>query len=277
MIEMPSQEEIQTELIARRRARMSNGKVPTPILSPPQGPPRHYLFSSVERAIKAKQHVYMPGPSGSGKSKIAEQVAEALNLPYYAPPIGQETGIYQLFGYFNAAGEYVRTPIRQACEHGGVLHLEEIDFASAAVGTCLNALLANDRIGFPDATITRHPNFVIVASANTYGTGANAQYVGSQGLNRATLNRFVFIEIPYDPLLELSLATNKEWCRHVQQIRAKVEQLKLKHLITPRHTLQGSALLAAGFSVDQVEQMTIFAGLDEHTIQKINVQLVSAD
>jgi cobaltochelatase CobS len=41
-------------------------------------------------------------------------------------------------------------------------------------------------------------NDCIVATANTFGTGADRVYVGSLQIDGATLDRFAFLEWPYD-------------------------------------------------------------------------------
>lgn len=276
-INFPSDEQIQAKLRARKQAR--SGAITTPIEAPDahdDSPKHHCLFHSILAIVEQREHAYLVGPAGSGKSKCAEDVAAHLGLPYSAPPIGRETSIAQLFGYFNAAGEYVRTPIRERAENGGVLHLEEIDFASPAVGTALNALLANDYIGFPDIAVKRHADFVCIASANTYGTGANAQYIGSQGLNAATLDRFTFIDFPYDIKLELAIAPNKQWTQHVINTRAQVEKLGLKHVVSPRASIKGGKLInSKKFTWEQVEKMVLFRGLDPVTVNKIKTTVTA--
>lgn len=259
--------------LAKRRAQKAGIplKSSEPIIEAPDDSPlEHYLTPKVRAIMHTRENPWLTGPAGSGKSKCVELVAKSMELPMYAPPIGRETTNAQLFGYFNAAGEYVRTPIRQAVEFGGIIHLEEIDFASAAVGTALNALLANDAIGFPDATIPKHKDCILVASANTYGTGSNAQYIGSNGLNAATLNRFVFLDFPYDERLERRITTSKEWTSYTILIRAKIAKLGLKHIVSPRQSIQGGKLISTGmFSWEEIEQMVLFKGLDPLTISKI--------
>lgn len=264
------EEEIAKRLKARRQGKMG---LPTSTTKEEDTtlPLEHFLSSVVKNLIELRQNIWLVGPAGSGKSKCAELMAKVCELPFFCPPIGRETTNAQLFGYFNAAGNYVRTPIREACENGGVLHMEEIDFASPAVGTALNALLANDYVGFPDVTIPKHKDFICIASANTYGTGANASYIGSQGLNAATLDRFTFLEFPYDKSFERRLAPNKDWCIHVQQTRKKIQHLGLKHIVSPRATIQGGHLCnSKKFTFEQIEAMVLFKGLDKLTIQKIN-------
>jgi len=272
-----TQDELAAEMAKRRKAK-SGAKV-TPDapqeLEPSQENPRHYLYDKVKSIISLRLNCWLTGPAGSGKSKLAEQVAEELQMRYAAPPIGRETPMSQLFGYFNAKGEYVRTPIRECAEFGGVLHLEEIDFASPAVGTALNALLANDKIGFPDQAVQKHKDFIVIASANTYGSGATAQYIGSQGLNAATLDRFVFLDFPYDEKLERCIAPNAPWARHVQAMRLKANSLGIQRVISPRATIQGGHLINSGaFTWEEVEQMTLWRNLDAVTIAKIKSQEV---
>lgn len=232
----------------------------------------HYLTKKLNALIAQRLNVWIPGPAGSGKSKAIELQAKALNLPFYCPPIGRETTSSQLMGYFNAKGEYVRTPLREAVEHGGVVHFEEFDFASPAVGTSTNSILANDVVGFPDQVVTKHKDFCLLASANTFGQGANATYIGSQGLNAATLNRFVYLEWPYDEKLERRLVPHeaRPWVAHVQSIRAKVQKLGLKVVISPRASINGAKmLLTKEFSFEEVEFSTMFCGLDKLTVEKI--------
>lgn len=233
-------------------------------------PIEHFLTPKLHALIAMRNHVWLPGPAGSGKSKAIELAATKLGLTYYCPPIGRETTSSQLMGYFNASGSYVRTPLREALEHGGLVHFEEFDFASPAVGTSTNSVLANDYVGFPDTVVKKHPDFILCASANTYGTGANATYIGSQGLNAATLDRFVFLEWPYDEKMEKRIAPSLPWCHHVQSMRKRVAVLGLKHIISPRATINGGKMVRSKvFAWEEIEKMILFRGLDQITIDKI--------
>lgn len=273
-----NEDEIQRRLLERKAKKTGiklKADAPTEEEIPDNAPIEHFLTEKVRALVAMRNNLWLVGPAGSGKSKCAEIVARSLNLSFYCPPIGRETTNAQLFGYFNAAGNYVRTPIREACENGGVLHLEEIDFASPAVGTSLNALLANDAVGFPDATIEKHPDFVLLASANTFGTGANASYIGSQGLNAATLDRFVFLSFPYDERMERRIGSNKTWTAHVQNMRKKVNHLGLKHVISPRASIQGGKMVDSKcFAWEEIESMVLFKGLDQLTIDKIKAAII---
>lgn len=272
------EDQISRALAKRRKARSgaieeSSSPVET-TLDDPAIPARHYLTEEISHLLTLRLNLWLVGPAGSGKSKCAEQCAESLSLPYSAPPIGRETPISQLFGYFNAAGNYVRTPIRERAEHGGILHLEEIDFASPAVGTALNALLANDYIGFPDKVIKKHPDFIVIASANTYGSGATAQYIGSQGLNAATLDRFVFLDFPYDEKMEARISPNKAWAAHVQAIRARAASLNVQRIFSPRASIMGGRMInSKKFTWERTETLLLFKNLDPITIAKLKGEI----
>jgi MoxR-like ATPase len=253
-------EAIERKLAERRKARAGASTEGTKPHAENEKNPTHYLTAEITALLDLRCNVWLTGPAGSGKSKCAELCALSLNLPYSAPPIGRETPLSQLFGYFNASGQYVRTPIRECAENGGVLHLEEIDFA----------LLANDFIGFPDKVVKRHPDFIVIASANTYGNGANASYIGSQGLNAATLDRFVFVSFDYDIRLESIISTNKAWAAHVQAVRKRANDLNLKIVFSPRASIVGSKMInSKKFTWERTEELVLWKNLDALTIDKL--------
>ncbi|MCH7728630.1 MAG: hypothetical protein IH991_19420, partial [Planctomycetes bacterium] len=63
----------------------------------------------------------------------------------------------------------------------------------------VNAALANGHLRLPDGTtVDRHADFVCAAAANTFGTGADRQYVGRNQLDAATLDRFAACRLAFD-------------------------------------------------------------------------------
>lgn len=231
------------------------------------------ILKTVNTRISGRRlHVWLVGPSGSGKSTIAAQAATALRLPYYST--GAVQSKYDLIGHGGVDGKNestLYTPFRRAFETGGVFAFDDADASNANAFAALNEALANGVFAFPDKMVTQHMDFVCIASANTWGSGATADYVGRNKIDAATLTRFVRFEIPYDEALERALVGDegKAWAEYVQKVRANVYKQGLKVLITPRHTLQGAALLKAGMLQSLVECVTIFAGLDAQTIAKV--------
>jgi len=206
------------------------------------------------------------GMAGTGKTHAGEQVATALDLPFYAISVGAQTTKTDIMGYMSAGGEYVGTHFRQAYEHGGVFLMDEIDAGNANVLITINAALSNGLAAFPDKMIKKHDDFVFIASANTFGNGANRQYVGRNQLDAATLDRFAIIEWFIDDELEESLAVGlngKAWYMAVRAARDYVAEKNIRALISPRATQKGSKLLNVGQPLDEVIEATMLGSVPE--------------
>lgn len=236
--------------------------------------PRHYLFEDALRIVSTGLNLFIVGPAGSGKTTLADQIARALDLPFYFN--GALDSPYKLSGFIDAQGRIVSTAFRKAYQDGGVYLFDEIDASMPNALLAFNAALANGHADFPDGTIKRHQNFRCIAAANTYGLGADRQYVGRNQLDAASLDRFVFLEMPYDEKLESLLAGNDEWTRYVQRVRKAVATLKMRHVVSPRASIQGATLLAAGLSRDNVEQMTLWRNLSAGDVAKVKQAIEQA-
>lgn len=228
---------------------------------------RHPLFDTLlTLAVVSKQpraqFPMLVGPAGGGKTTAAEQVAQALGLPFYSN--GALTGAHELTGYKDAAGQYHGTPFRQAFEHGGVYLADEMDRSDPAAVLALNSALANGFMGFPDQAepVRAHSQFYIIAACNTYGRGADRIYIGANQLDGATLDRFGTLTWDYDEQLERSLAGDDAWTSYVQAARDAASTLKIRHVISPRASYYGATLRAAGLAFDLVAELAIWKGLD---------------
>lgn len=229
---------------------------------------RHPIFEEVLRWVGIRENAWLVGPAGSGKTHLASQVAEALNLPFYF--IGAFDQEHKLVGFRDANGDVKPTDFFKAYTEGGVFLLDEVDGCAAEALLTINGALAGDMANFPNGTFKRHPNFVCIAAANTHGTGADRQYVGRMQQDGTTLDRFTFFEMGYDEVLERDLAGNDEWVAHVQKIRAAIVRLKVRHIVSMRASIKGAKGLAAGATWEQAEQAVIWKGqLDSAEISKI--------
>jgi hypothetical protein len=110
-----------------------------------------------------------------------------------------------------------------------------------------------------------------VAAANTWGHGATDQYVGRVKQDGAAIDRFVFVRIDYDEQLERDLVgpQYEAWARSVQRVRQACSNLGVKHIVSPRATVQGALLLAQGADKETVIRSVLRKGLDEPTWQKV--------
>lgn len=229
----------------------------------------HRQFPEVLKAISAGLNVFLVGEAGSGKTHLVEQCAETLALPFFCISVCSQTSASVLLGYMNANGEYVRTLFREAYENGGIFLLDEIDNGNPNVLSVLNSAMANSVCAFPDKMVKRHPDFIVCASGNTYGTGADRRYVGRLEIDGATLDRFCFIELSYDETLERMICGNDEVAKLIQYIRKKATELKMRHIISPRASIFVSRLLAAGADIDFALKTSVFKGMSQEEINKV--------
>lgn len=230
----------------------------------------HKSFEKLLAVASNRLHAFLVGEAGSFKTSSAEKVAKTLGLEYSSISVCMQTTASSLLGYMDATGNYVSTEFRKRYETGGVFILDEIDNGNANVLSVLNSALANGSCAFADGMVAKHKDFILIATANTFGNGANAQYVGRNQLDSATLDRFVTIEWNYDEPLEMAIASNKDWCAVVQKYRFAVSKLGLRLVVSPRATFQGEKLLASGLKEKDVIKMVITRGASADQIKKIN-------
>lgn len=255
----------QTELIVREA-----GKQPKNVGK------QHKQFAEIFQCLKAGVNVALVGPAGSGKTTAVKEAAKALDLEFYSKSVSAQTGTHEFFGYQDANGNYVRTIFREAFENGGVFLLDEFDAGNPNVLAALNQATANGECAFADGMVQKHDDFIVVMAGNTFGHGANSEYVGRNKIDAATLDRFVFIHFDYDEDFETQLSTNKEWAKKIQTLRKIANDKKIKTIISPRATFNGEKLLQVGMSEEQVLQLTVFKGLHGDEIKMLKNGLKEA-
>lgn len=226
----------------------------------------HPSYATLCRALSCRSadgffpNVWIAGPAGSGKTHAARSFAKAAGLEFFYN--GALRDAFELLGYMDASGVYHTTPFRQAYEHGGVYLFDEVDGSDNAALLALNGALANGIAAFPNGMIERHPDCRIIATGNTWGLGATSDYVGRGKIDAAFLDRFgVRLSWDYDVALEVAISGNADFARRVQSARERARAAGLKVLITPRASIAGAALIAAGFTHDEAAGMTYLANL----------------
>ena len=229
----------------------------------------HKTMPDILKHIAMRENLMLVGPTGSGKTTACSHAAKACGLNYYPYSVGLMTTDSKLLGFVDANSNYLKTIIREAYEFGGLLLLDEMDAGHAGVLTIMNALLENGYCSFPDGVIKKHKDFVCICACNTFGRGADRQYVGRNQLDAATLDRFSVMNFDYDETLEDMLVNNKNWLHKVQSYRHAADRLKMRVIISPRASIKGEQFLKAGFSETQVEDMLIWKGIAKDQIAKI--------
>ena len=152
------------------------------------------------------RNIWLAGPAGSGKTTAARKLADCLNMSDRFEFNGAIDTEYKLSGFVDAKGRVVSTAFRRIWENGGVYLFDECDASMAGALLAFNAALANGFAAFPDGTIKRHKDCYIVAAANTWGFGGDAEYIGRAKLDAAFLDRFVTLTWQYDEDLERKIA-----------------------------------------------------------------------
>ncbi len=215
----------------------------------------HKDFEKVLNYTLSGLHVYLYGPAGTGKTQLAEQVAESLDLPFGCISVCAQSSKIDFLGYMDANGNYVSTEFRKRYESGGIFLIDEIDNGNPNILAVLNSALANGQMAFPDGMIQKHTDFRCLAAANTFGTGANEQYIGRNPIDAATQNRFLKVFVGYDSALEVSIFGQKA-CDIVNQARKQLEG-QTGWVLSMRDIGRVSTLLRAGIQETEVIQVCI--------------------
>jgi hypothetical protein len=222
----------------------------------------HKVFGALLKLCKARKpetrggfayNILLVGPAGCGKTYAAQQVADALDLPFGFLSLSGGISESFLLGRYVPTGEngrfeYTPAPFVESYRSGGVFLLDEIDAADPNVLVVVNAALANGSMRLPDGSVAkRHADFVCIGAANTYGNGADRQYVGRNQLDTATLDRFAAcrLQVDYDTDLERS-ASRPDVCEWALTLRDKARDAKLRRVVSTRFIFDASDLVDAG-------------------------------
>ena len=230
----------------------------------------HEALPGILRNLVVGNHVFLVGEAGSGKTTLAEHAANALDRTFVV--VSALLTKFEAIGYNDVKGDYVTTALVEAFVNGWVWIWDESDASLAPAVVAINAMLSNRWYTLPSGeTVERHADFIVIACANTYGTGATRQFCGRNPLDEASRDRFFYIDIAYDLALEKAIAYAEfesfggtdialldRWLRIVQDARAIVKSHALVHTVSPRASIMGARLMA---SVGESEIPACWAGL----------------
>lgn len=227
----------------------------------------HKNFEQIIQIVGQKIPLMLIGPAGSGKNHTLEQVAKALDLPFYfSNSITQE---YKLTGFIDAGGKYHETEFYKAFTTGGLFFFDEIDASCAESLIIINAALANGYFDFPNGRVNAHENFRVVAAANTFGNGADMIYVGRNQLDGATLDRFATMEFDYDENIERTICADEELYRFIISVRNAIKKRRLRFVVSMRATINASKMLQAGIDKKTIVKSVITKSMTKDDINTI--------
>ena len=186
------------------------------------------------------RNAWMVGPAGCGKSTMARNFAEAKGLPYLCISCSIGTSATEFVGYKYPTRE--GTSFAALYAKPSVLLIDEMPALDPSVAQVLNAALANDEIETTTGLVRRHKDCLIIATSNTYGRGADRQYVANNQLDSSTIDRFVggILEVDYSK--EYEERYDKEVVEYVNNLRNLIKANSLRRIASTRMVESGHKL-----------------------------------
>jgi nitric oxide reductase NorQ protein len=152
-----------------------------------------------EAAFKRKIPLMLVGPTGCGKSRFVEHMANLIGRPLFTIVCNDETSTTDLLGrYLIKGGETIWQdgPVLSAIEAGAILYLDEVVEAREDIIVILHSLSDHRReihVDKKNSIAHATSNFMLVASYNPLGKK------GLKGLRESTRQRFVTLDFSYPP------------------------------------------------------------------------------
>lgn len=249
----------------------------------------HFMMPLLLSAAIHNVPLLMYGEAGCGKTHACEQVAQAINVPFYVS--GAVASEFKLTGFKDAYGNYQSTQYRQAFESESLFTWDEFDRSVPAALMCVNSGVANGWQDFPDGMVKRHEGNRLIATANTTGKGANLQYTTANAIDAATRDRFVTLEWCFDIGVECALAGVKRpdsapepvklvedrdmdawrpyWANRVFKQRQAYADQRIKEVVSTRAILNGNKLAEAGWPEEYIAEGVLWKGLSESNRAKV--------
>lgn len=228
-------------------------------------------FQRVKDLATCRRPIMLVGPAGCGKTHLSGMVATSLQLKFAAISCSAGMSEAHLLGrsipnITDGTSRFQGTDFLSCYESGGVFLIDEIDAADSNLLVMLNSGIANGYLSVPSRSenpvAAMHEDFVIIASANTCGRGADRLYVGRAQLDEATIDRFRMgtVQMNYDHSIEEAICPDEVLLDVCHQIRRKIEDNKLRRIMSSRFIKDAFVMRSkAGWSIDEIVD-TFFQG-----------------
>lgn len=174
-------------------------------------------YHQVGKEIDVFEHAYtnkipflLKGPTGTGKSRFVEFIANKLNKNLITIACHEETSSTDLIGRFIIKGSeavWIDGPLTKAVKEGAIIYLDEIAEARPDVIVSIHSLTDHRRELYIDKlgeTVKAHKDFMLVASFNP------GYQKGFKELKPSTKQRFVALSFGYpDEKTEIEIVVNE--------------------------------------------------------------------
>lgn len=227
------------------------------------------IYDDVKKCVENKVAVLLTGEAGTGKNEMCKNISLDLGLDFYF--CNAINDIFQLTGYGNADGEYVKTQFYDFCTKGGVFMFDEIDASDPQALIVFNSAIANGYFDFPvKGRVQLNENCRFIACANTKGQGASLTYVGRNQLDAATLDRFVMFRLEYDKNVEKKISNNNsDLVDFIECFRDAVNKAGSLQIITSYRAISAICKLENVMELTKLLQCTLTKQLDKDDIRCI--------
>ena len=204
--------------------------------------PHEQLKKLVEAGMR---NIWMVGPAGCGKSTMARMTAKELNLPYLCISCGIGTSATEFLGYKYPTRE--STKFAEYYAKPSIILIDEMTALDPAVGQVLNAALANDEIETTTGLVSRNPECIIIATSNTFGSGASRQYVANNQLDASTIDRFIGGIIEVDYSVDYESQYDIDVVNYVWKLRECIKACNIRRIASTRMIQSGTRMKKAYF------------------------------
>jgi MoxR-like ATPase len=213
-------------------------------------------FETTLKVLKAGMNAMLVGPAGCGKTTIAKQVSESLDLEFGSVCLTAGASETWLFGRQTPTG-FVEGMFSKLYKNGGVFLADEMDAADANLLLAINTALANGLLYNPinGEQYPRHKDFYFIGACNTFGKGADHVYTGRNQLDGATLDRFIIVQVDYNEKLETKMLKDQEMRAFLKTMRKEITKKGYNEIISTRAFDYASRLLEIGFEKQIIAQM----------------------
>ncbi|WP_052131633.1 ATP-binding protein [Planococcus sp. CAU13] len=176
--------------------------------------PDENLWNDVMAAVVLRKPVLLKGPTGAGKTRLAESISAVFNQPMQSINSSVDLDAEALLGFKTLVQrdgqsriEFVEGPVVTAMKKGHLLYIDEINMAKAETLPILHSALDHRRMmtnPFTGEVIEAHPDFGVIAAINE-------GYIGTAPMNEALKNRFIAFPVPYLTGAQLSDLWSREF------------------------------------------------------------------